>query len=232
MADPANCDRSMPAAFNSAVEWRYCNPAIEDGLASTCYDNFLNQHEIGVDCGGECPGCVCEREDIECLCHNGIFDQESELDVDCGGDCDAPCPCALKISGTIAVDHNVAGNYAQVYGTSEYLDLGGSGARVSWALGEWSVTNASGAVLFAHAGGAEAPACVLQFSAPLANLIWCCTVGVVGNLLPMVILLRACLQSLNLVSTQMSNANVYLTCVECSFTVVVMLLSKFTLSYM
>ena len=67
--------------------------------------------------------------------------------------------------------------YAQVYGTSEYLDLGGSDARVSWALGEWSVTNASGAVLFAHAGGAEAPACVLQFSAPLANLIWCCTVG-------------------------------------------------------
>eukprot|EP01048_Picozoa_sp_COSAG05_P019592 COSAG05_NODE_3106_length_2319_cov_1.591892_2_plen_140_part_01 len=140
----------MPATFNSAVEWRNCNPSIEGGIASTCYDNVLNQQEVGVDCGGECAGCVCEHGDVECLCQNGFFDAASEMDVDCGGECTTPCPCALKVSGAVASVHNIDGEYAQIYGSSEYLHP--SGARVSWAIGIWSVTNASGVVLFTHAG--------------------------------------------------------------------------------
>lgn len=48
----------------------------------TCYDNLMNQGELGIDCGGPCPPC------------GTCFDKEKnqgELGIDCGGPCE-PCP--------------------------------------------------------------------------------------------------------------------------------------------
>lgn len=83
----------------------------------TCDNDMQDEGETGVDCGGNCDPCPCQRdedcldpddvcEDGECRgpCENGecpptCTDKEKngdETDVDCGGSCDANCAISKK----------------------------------------------------------------------------------------------------------------------------------------
>jgi hypothetical protein len=65
-----------------------CSKTIDN--RGTCSDGIKNQDELGIDCGGPCPG-HCEN------CGDGIKNQ-GETAVDCGGPCD---PCYERLTATV-----------------------------------------------------------------------------------------------------------------------------------
>jgi hypothetical protein len=105
----------------------FCAPGDASCSPQSCADAIQSGSELGVDCGGDCPGCpegtAC-TSDADCAsgvcgdsgscsaprCDDGVRNQE-ELDVDCAGSCAADCgtgqrcqqasDCTSRVCGSV-----------------------------------------------------------------------------------------------------------------------------------
>ncbi len=81
---PVSCDDGFLNQGELGVD---CGgPCAPCNAGSSCTDGIQNGTEISIDCGGECPPCF----PLYTLCTDGI-QNNGEEGIDCGGDCEVIC---------------------------------------------------------------------------------------------------------------------------------------------
>ena len=168
VADPENCEAGLPSSqlqlqVDTHVEWRYCDPTTEGGLATSCFDGVQNGDEACIDGGGSsCPPCSCPPGDVACLCHDGMLSPGEQM-ADCGGPCN-PCECTFRVVGTGwpaitgGSPFSIDGEYAQVSGTNTFqMNSANFDINVTWSAGLWIVTTTGAGEVYSRAGGSGLP---------------------------------------------------------------------------
>ncbi|CAF1515654.1 unnamed protein product [Adineta ricciae] len=107
----SKCENTKPCSKNSDCISDFCRTADQTCQTPTCTDNYVNQDEIDIDCGGRICGIKCSlnktcRKDGDCttgFCRSNDktcqtpscsdeFRNQDETDVDCGGSiCSTQC---------------------------------------------------------------------------------------------------------------------------------------------